>query len=325
MARRLLLFDIFLLAALICATRLGTLVHEVLGHALAATAGGAEVDRVSLTLFAGGLTHISGAVPPGLAGRLFYLSGILANLVTGGLVLGGLYFFRKKPSTPWTLFGALFALASILGGLCYLCLASYYQAGDLSFAAGAASPWRLAWLPALLAAPAAAFLGFRAFLPAMARCFPSRGFISLALMVFLTLGLSMGAYYGLYRAEGKSLAMARSSSEALVRERAAKLAEKREALFDEIRRAHPELSSEQVLELVEKAGVTLSEAELPRPFPIVWPLLAALALGGVLALACFGKEKGGPPASLAPGAAAGALACAALILGLLAWRGGLVF
>ncbi|MEW5736619.1 MAG: hypothetical protein AB1921_17375 [Thermodesulfobacteriota bacterium] len=334
MPRKLTVFDLFLLAALICMTRLATLLHEVLGHALAAWLGGAEPVRVVLTLFAGGMTYLSGPAPAGGAGVLFHISGILVNLITGGLVLAFLQRVRNEQAGPWTFFAATFSLASVLGGISYLTLASFYQTGDFAFTAPYAETlpgphriaWSGAWAAGLVCAPLAAYECVSVFLGSLEAYFPSRGFLRRTAWCAATLGLVLGVYFLLYLAEGQSLAMARSASEARHRDRLVALAQKQEAFFRETAAKHPELSEKEIRGLMDKVEITVSDQELPKRFPLVWPLAFGIVLGGLVAVRRYkpGPQTGEGKALPLRDAAAGLLV-AALVLCFLALRGGVIF
>ena len=107
--RNLFLFDLFLLAILILATRLATFLHELMGHALMAATFGGEVNGVRVSLFGGGEAYYHLKTQSGLYVRfLVAFGGILVNMLSGLLPSGvGPVFssFRNgEPSWRYSLF-----------------------------------------------------------------------------------------------------------------------------------------------------------------------------------------------------------------------------
>ncbi|MGE5839574.1 MAG: M50 family metallopeptidase, partial [Deltaproteobacteria bacterium] len=135
-------------ALLILSTRLGAFLHEFMGHGLAALLFGGKFESFSLTLFAGGEARFSGDF--GEIGLLCVsLGGIAVNLVTG---LAALRFIEKyRSSFALTLFGLVFAGASVLSQLQYLILGSYYRHGDPASLIPYPAAMGLAWSGGLLA------------------------------------------------------------------------------------------------------------------------------------------------------------------------------
>ena len=95
--RDLLLFDLFLLAILILATRLATFLHELMGHALMAATFGGEVNGVRVTLFGGGEAYYHLKMQSGLSVRfLVAFGGIIVNMLSGLLPFIFIHRFKRN-------------------------------------------------------------------------------------------------------------------------------------------------------------------------------------------------------------------------------------
>jgi hypothetical protein len=181
LSQKLLIWILLTEAMLIVSTRLGAFLHEFVGHGLAALFFGGRFEAFSLTLFAGGEARFSGDFSE--SGRLLvYLGGMAVNLVTG---LAALWLIGKyRSSFSFTLFGLVFAGASVLSQLQYLILGSYYRHGDPVCLTPYPAAMDLAgcgigWLLPCLPVPHAPFLSVSACLfPLCPLCSPGQCFLS---------------------------------------------------------------------------------------------------------------------------------------------------
>ena len=279
--RLLLLLDLFLLALLILSTRLATFLHETVGHALTAVLFGAQVTGIRLSLFGGGNAyHHFDASLPLLATFLVPFSGILVNLISGGIALH--YARRSRVQPPWILFLSLFGMVSVLGGLSYACLGLYYRVGDpASWMRG--TPWGEEWLwvPFLAACPLAAYIGVRSFLVPLRALIRGRGFLGRVALLALTLGVTTCAYAGLYALTHQRSVAMETASIAHTRAVEAVRAEKQAELFRLLREALPDLSEEETARLAASTSIQVRPDEVPGSPPLM-PVLALLQILGAL-------------------------------------------
>jgi len=122
------LWDAYLLALCIVCGRLSTILHEFGGHVLPAAILGLCPAAVQVSLFGGGFVLFE-RWPQGLAaGWMVKMGGILLNVILGGVALGASSRMRARweMRTAVYVFGAL----SLLGGLAYWTLGSYFEVGD---------------------------------------------------------------------------------------------------------------------------------------------------------------------------------------------------
>ncbi|HEX7901881.1 MAG TPA: hypothetical protein VF950_29250 [Planctomycetota bacterium] len=127
-ARKLLLFDLALLAILILASRLALVAHEGGGHALPALACGASDVELKLSPLGGGYVKYRLASPSPAQIALIKLGGIAVNLATG---LVAWILARRMSSRGLVHLGLLiFGVGSVGGALVYLSNGLYYGSGD---------------------------------------------------------------------------------------------------------------------------------------------------------------------------------------------------
>ena len=329
-AKDLLGLDFFLLAALILASRLATLLHETAGHAAVAGAFGGRVILLVVTLFGGGrYEYVSDASFSPSAAALVAAAGLAVNAVTGAIVL--LLLLPPCPEQArrrlhMSLLTVLFAGVSLLGALAYGALGLYYRTGDAGdWMAATGRPASRLWIPLLAAAPAAAYLVVRAWGRRQERIFPrptAAGRIGIAAA---TIGVAAAAYAGLFLLTQEPLGAADAPVVARTR-----LAEeirrvRVEEAVERERAVHPNRPVEDIRRVIDHDMPPILPAEVPMPLPLV-PVLAALyALGAFAALAKPFPETAESPARIPPGSMAATIAFAAAVLGALAWTEGRIY
>lgn len=313
-------FDLLLLAFLVLGTRLATLIHESLGHALFSILAGGKVSGIRISLLGGG--HVVHDLPDG-TGLLFRFlvacSGIALNLLTGAAVFAWLRKIQNRRLGHG--FWIVFAMAGLLGGTAYAALGLYYGQGDPVAWLDGPSPWS-AWfsLPFLALAPFLSYVAVKAYAVWVGEWFRIRTTLQRLAVVILTLGLSSAVYAGLYTvtgAQSRALDSPEAAKEQAVRELKR---EKAEALYREIRKSRPELTHTQIRDLVAQTPIRVGNEEIPKKIPLK-PLLALLfGVGGLFAVfrASYTKPEEGPrelsaPLALPAAALAGAVL---LVLGL---------
>ena len=284
---------------LVISTRLGAFLHEFVGHGLVAWLFGGRFEAFSLTLFAGGEARFRGDFSE-IARLCISLGGIAVNLATG---LAVLWFVRKhRSSFSCTLFGIVFAGASVLSQLQYLILGSYYGHGDpVSLAPYPAALW-LAWTGGLLALAFFALYLMRFFFQFQDTYFPLSPLFTRALVSLMILGIPIALYAGMYHWSKTPLVSTAAIEEA------------RSRTYKEAERIKKETKSEQsIAEIVE----TLT----PHPIlPWIVGTYLISTVTGFLSPAGGMKENPFPlfPSTLFPallwlGTAGGSLALIALM------------
>ncbi len=321
---KLLWFDLLLLAFLILGTRLATLLHELLGHALTALLAGGRVNAVRVSLLGGGQVLHDLPDGAGLLARVVVAgSGIAVNLLTGAWV-----FHRLRRAEAGRLrdgFWILFAGVSLLGGTAYAALGFYYGQGDpVAWMTPGSRETAWACLPFLAAAPFLGFVAVKAFASWVAHWFPSPSFTGRLLVLTLTAGAAASAYAGLYHAGG-------SRSRALDAPEAARMeAERRivrvklEDLVQHLRRTRPELTDAEIRRIVEQTPVTIRPEEIPRKLPLKPALAILFGVGGLAALLRAGPVSGAE-ARFGPRFVVPASALAVGMMGILYATGGWLY
>jgi hypothetical protein len=281
---RLLLFDLLLLAFLILGTRLATVLHEILGHALTVLASGGWVNAVHVSLLGGG--RVLHDLPEGAGTSVRFLvacSGIAVNLLTGALVLHRSRFPARGRLLDG--FWILFAGVSLLGGAAYAALGLYYGQGDPVAWMDRGSV-RVSWacIPFLVAAPFLGFATVKRFSAWVGQWFPSRSFAGRILVLTITIGAAVGAYAGLYQATG-ARSRALDAPQAAFEQAERRIERDRRAeLARRLRRANPDLTNAQVQRLAEDAPVVVRPEEIPRKLPLKAVLVLLFGAGGLAAL-----------------------------------------
>lgn len=323
--RRLLAFDLLLLALLVLSTRLATFLHEGMGHSLSALALGGRVNGIRLTLFGGGNAYYRFDTELGPPGALLVaFAGILVNLLSGILALRPSR--SSETGSSRDLFLSLFGMVSLLGALSYACLGSYYRVGDPAAWTNrfpASGEWL--WVLTLASAPFAAYLGVNRFWARLRPWFPVQGFCSRAAVLALTLGIAGCAYAGLYLwADQRSTAIDTPKLAYLqAQERVRK--EKQEALARQLQAAHPDWGEEELRRQIARTPVRVRPDEVPRRFPLM-PVLALAQIAG--ALVALRKGEAGSILSVTlirPGPILFYLGLATAVLGALIWWGGWIW
>ncbi|MDP6178508.1 MAG: hypothetical protein QGG48_01295 [Desulfatiglandales bacterium] len=323
--RTLLFFDLFLLAVLILATRLATFLHELIGHALVASAFGGEVNGVRMSLFGGGHVYYFLSRESGLFVRLLVaFGGIIVNMLSGLL----LFIFIRKPDkrSGWAFFPILFGMVSLLGAITYCALGFYYDHGDPVAWADRASPY-VGWfsVPFLVVSPFVSCFALKAYSIINEVWFPTKTYLGRVVMLILTLGLTGGAYAGLFwLTDQRSVALdAPLSAYQRAEEDVRKW--KVEELFGNLRESHPQLSKTEIQRLVERTPIVVNPDEVPKKFPLK-PVIAILYAAGAL-LALRGMREGVPDAHpwVDTRSFVIAVALAVAVLGALVMSGGWVY
>ena len=322
---RLLLFDLFLLATLILATRVATFLHEFMGHALAAAAMGGHVSAIRVTLLGGGKVsyHFERElVSSGLF--LVAMGGIIVNIATGivpFVVPGRL---RKQPG--WGLFLILFGMVSLLGAVAYCALGFYYEVGDPAKWIQGPSPgggWL--WVPFLVGSPIVSYAVMKTYFILSDGWFPADGLAGRIAVMALTLGVASFVYAGLYGLTSqRSVALdapllAYQRAEKGVRE------SKAEELNRKLRQAHPGLPETEIQRIARRNPIPVRPDEVSTKFPLK-PVIAFLYAGGALfALRTGKREVPEMPGHIAPESAILVIATASALMGLLAWTDGWIY
>jgi hypothetical protein len=323
--RTLLFFDLFLLAVLIIATRLATFLHELIGHALMASAFGGEVNGVRMSLFGGGHVYYLLSRESGLLVRLLVaFGGIIVNMLSGLL----LFIFIRKPGkrSGWAFFPILFGMVSLLGAVAYCALGFYYDHGDPVAWADRASP-QGGWLsiPFLVVSPFVSYFAVKAYSIINEAWFPTKTYLGRVVMLVLTLGLIGGAYAGLFGLTDQRSVALDAPLSAYKRAEEEVIKRKVEELFRRLRESHPELSETEIQRLVERTPIVVNPDEVPKKFPLK-PVIAILYAAGAL-MALRGVREGVPDSH--PGVDTRsfimAVALAGAALGALVMTGGWIY
>ncbi len=317
-------FDLLLLAFLILGTRLATLLHEFLGHALTTLIGGGKVNAVHVSLLGGGRVLHDLPDGAGLVIRMVVAcAGIGINILTGALILHR--FRRPEAGGLWTGFWILFAGASLLGGTAYAALGFYYGQGDpVAWMGPGSSGASWACLPFLAVAPFLGFAAVKAFSAWAAQWFPSRSFTERIVVLALTAGAAAGVYGGLYHANG-ARSRALDAPEAAFVEAQHRVAQaKAKALAQHLRRTNPDMTEAQVQRLVQETPIVVRPEEVPRKLPLKAVLALLYGAGGMAAL-----YRAGPcpqvRKTISPEPVILAIALACGVLAILAASGGWLY
>lgn len=205
-------YNIVLVSCLILSTRIATVIHEVLGHALVAVLSGGSVFQVSVSLFGGGITKAVLGNDHVFIRFFFSLSGILLNIVTGMLPI----LFIKKIEKLHLSFAMLlftFSLSSLHGALAYLVMGLYYNTGDpVSWVNSASHLFPLCWVPFLFIAPFVSYKVLRLYIPVQERIFPTKTFKGRLYISSVTLGMSFFIYALLFYYTNQSLVSINASA-----------------------------------------------------------------------------------------------------------------
>ncbi len=282
--KRLLWFDLLLFAFLILGTRLATVLHEVLGHGLAAVLAGGDIASVQISLLGGGrVVHHLPETAGGFARFAVACSGIAVNLLTGALVF--VQFRRSPPQRLKDGFWILFAGASLLGGVAYAALGLYYGQGDPVAWMSSPSP-AAAWfaLPFLLAAPFLGLVAVKTFSDWAGRWFPAKNAMGRAIVVLLTAGVAVSVYAASYVGTGAGSRALDAPRAAVDQARKAAWDRQLETLVRAVQRMRPDLSESQVRALIRVVPVRTEPVDMPEKPPIKPALAVLYGAGGVIAI-----------------------------------------
>ena len=270
--KRILKITLFLFLTIFLTSRLGTLIHEGLGHALAAVIMGGNVTGMSINLFTTG--SCSYDLPgSGLPQRAVVdLAGIVVNFLTGGASL--LVLKRVRLQLEMRIILSVFAAVSIGSQLTYLVMGTYYGHGDpIIFEELLGSMRWLVWLVFLvLMAPATYFLA-DAYLRLQEEMFPCDSLNARVRILSSTLIAAAVVYGVCFYAEDRSTGFAggMAASERMIAETAEK------AVGGQF------LSKEERERQIEAIKKQL------RPFPIIVPIFLVCFFSALMA---FVKTKG---------------------------------
>jgi hypothetical protein len=263
---------LFLFLTIFLTSRLGTFIHEGLGHALAAVIMGGNVTGMSINLFTTGSCSydlLSSGLPPR---AVVDLAGIVVNFVTGGASL--LVLKRIRLQVEMRLILSVFATVSIGSQLLYLVMGTYYGHGDPIIFEELFGPMRwLVWLVFLvLMAPATYFLA-DAYLRLQEEMVPCNSLNARARILFSTLVAAAVVYGVCFYAEDRSTGFAggMAASERMIAETAEKAV------------AGQFLSKEERERQIQAIKKQL------RPFPIIVPIFLVCFFSALMA---FVKTRG---------------------------------
>jgi hypothetical protein len=279
-----LVFNLSLLALIILGTRLATLLHELLGHALTAVVAGGHVEGIRVSLFGGGRVYYQLGAETGSTAHFFVTcGGLMTNLATGLLVFLLLKKFAERPGL--TLFMILFGMVSFMGALAYAALGFYYLEGDPGAWIGHNSthgPWLS--VPFLMISPLAAYIGVKSYADWIETFFPLPTMFARLILFLATLGVTGMLYMGLYKWTAQTSVALDSPIRAHMRAEQNIRKEKAEAIYRRYKSARPELTEEEIRVLVEQTPIVVRPEEIPKKFPLK-PVIALLfVLGGIGAL-----------------------------------------
>jgi hypothetical protein len=190
---------VFVAACALITSRIGLVVHELIGHGSAANAVGAGVDDVRLFWFAGGWIHYSRTAAWTLGDALIVqLGGIAVELVVG---LAAMLWARRR--TGWLGLAVTGAGAGwVIHAAAYLSIGCWHGYGDgvlihrvLGSAQAAVA------LPAAGIAVAAAYLAARALTGRLEAVIPSASRAARLAILAAALAVAGGVNAGLSRAE----------------------------------------------------------------------------------------------------------------------------
>jgi len=217
-------------------------------------------------------------------------------------------------------------MVSLLGAIGYCALGFYYNQGDPVAWSNTPSPSG-GWLslPFLIIAPFASYSVVRAYSLLNARFFSARSLAGRGIILLITLGITAGAYYGLYGLTGqRSTALDSPTAAYRKAEREVRLVKIME-LFNRLRESSPELSEEEVRQLVKKTPVMVKPEEVPQKFPLK-PVILFLYFAGAF-FALRGVKDTGISSSIRINPKTVFLTVFLAMAGLciLAWTGGWIF
>lgn len=323
--RSLLIFDLFLLALLILASRLATFLHELFGHAFLASTFGGQVNGIKVTLFGGGHVYYHFETGPGLDLRfLLAFGGIIVNVLSG--LLPFIFFRQAAKRSGLAFFSVLFGMVSLLGAISYGALGFYYNHGDpVAWAESGSQPSTWYAAPFLVLAPFASYLTVKHYARLIESRFPTKAFSGRVLLLILTLGITGAAYAGLFEWTGRGSVALDAPDAAYRRAKEEVKRSKMAELYERLRESNPQLSDEEVHRLVKQTPIVIHPEEIPKKFPLKLVLALLFTAGALVAIRQ--AKGGGSLSSLGIGLPATlvAVALAGLVIGVLFWTGEWVY
>jgi hypothetical protein len=269
--KRILEITLFLFLTIFLTSRLGTLLHEGLGHALAAVILGGHVTGVSINLFTTGSCSYELPGPEVAQRAVADLAGIAVNLLTGVMALVLLKKIRLQLEIRIIL--SVFAAVSISSQLTYLVMGTYYGHGDpIIFEELFGSMTWLVWVVFLILMAPATYLLSNAYLGLQEEMFPRDSLGGRGGVLFSTVIVASILYGACFYAEDRATGFAggMAASERMIAEIAEKAVDGQ--LFTQDER-------ERQIQAIKK--------EL-RPFPIIVPIFLVCFFSALMA---FVKTK----------------------------------
>lgn len=322
--RSLLLFDLFLLASLILATRTATFLHETLGHAFMAIALGGQVNAIQISPFGGGHVYYHLGGGSGLFLRfLAAFGGILINGLSG---IGSILFVQRLSKRPgWAVFLNLLGMVSLLGAIAYSALGFYYDQGDpVAWIEGSSSDSEWFWIPFIILSPFVSYFAVRSYCILNEAWFPTKTCLGRIGMIILTLGITGCAYASLYQlTKQRSTAM---DAPLIAYQRAEKEVRrvKKQLLYRTLRESHPEWTDEEIRRSVEKTPIMVKPEEVPKKF-LLKPVIAFLYITGGIVAVLFKRGPGETFMRISPRSAIWVAVLAGAVLGVLGWTEGWIW
>lgn len=284
------IYTVLLLAFLILATRLATVLHEVLGHALAAWCTGGHVSKIVISKFGGGKVHAE-LLSNNIVMRVWFsFAGMIVNLLTG---MFSLYFLHRPNISfrPVHLFWAVFALASILGTTAYFVIGLYYHVGDpVSWVTQDIPRWfSRTWIAGVLISPVLSLICMRCFLNVQDAFIPTRTPLHKAGLTFVTLGTAAMIYAILFFTTNQSIVSWDAPDIAHKRDMADRMSAKKQTILEELKKQYPGLPERELLKRAEELLQRTSLPEIPRKFPIYPVVFCSYLIGGLAAFCMAGN------------------------------------
>jgi hypothetical protein len=181
----------------------GLLLHELGGHAVAASIFGCGIDRLALTFFGHGQVHYAPCTR--WTPSTLLVADWAGLAITIGAGVGAALFLRRRGLSPMArLLVALVAFFFLLGQLGYATSGGFhdlYDPGRTARRLGARGLHVVAWLPPLAAYAASAVFCARAAVGAFREHFGARSRLHALGQVAATLGVSGILYFAAFRIE----------------------------------------------------------------------------------------------------------------------------
>lgn len=316
-------FTLLILAAMILATRLATLLHEAIGHALVAVFFGGKLTSLQVSLFGGGEVFYNFLEPIRVLPRFCVAEGgILLNFILGGIVWLFAGKFKRYP--VFSVFISIFILVNILGALAYLVLGIYYHHGDpvmwMEYPLTAGN-W---WIPFLLIAPLVSFMAVGTYVRLQESFFPANSFTARIGVAIVTLGLATLIYACFFWVTHDHLAAIEAPDVAWLVSVQKVKDDRSDQYLRQFMLKDKSLSEEEARQKVKGIPIEVNEEEVPRQFPMIPVLVLLYLAGGVGALKTIDSE-GLPRQQISTGSLIWMVGLAAVVLLLLWGTGGWIY